>query len=127
MVQVSKSLHSLIDSTKYFDDITEISPDFLSHTKHCNSKDVEMILKELATGSRVFDYIPGCFHESFKSLKAHISKHLDTHDLINTIKRNQQSIADHMDLILSQERRQNRIIVYTECCNTGMSRVNTIH
>ena len=109
MMQMSKSLRGLMDFTKHFDDISQISPDSISHTKYCNEKDKQMILKELTTESKVFDYIPGRLHKSFKSIKAHISKHLDTHDLINTIKRHQQSIADHMDLksVLSQERTQN--------------------
>ena len=109
MVQMSKSLRGLMDVTKYFDDISEISPESISHTKYSNNKDAQLILKELTTESKVFDYIPGRFHKSFKSIKSHISKHLDTHDLINTIKRHQQSIADHMDLksILSLERTQN--------------------
>jgi len=103
--------------------VSEVNPDSLSHTKHCNSKDAAMILKELTTDSRVFDYIPGQCHKSFKSIKAQISKHLDTHDLIiNTIKQHQQSIADHMDLkcILS---RQNLLTVYILLC--GQCEYNT--
>ena len=35
MMQMSKSLRGLIHFTKHFDDISQISPNSISHTKYC--------------------------------------------------------------------------------------------
>ena len=86
-----------MELTRHFDTICNITPESIYHTKHSPSRDEEMILKELSD-SRVFDYIPGRYHQSFKEIKAHISSSIDIFKLVGMIKKHQQSIAYFMDL-----------------------------
>jgi hypothetical protein len=55
---------------------------------------VELILKELTSGSCVEYYIPGQCHHSFKNIKANISGCIDTFKLVAKIKEHQCAIAD---------------------------------
>ena len=98
VLQTGKSLRGLMDITAYFDELCDIAPSSLHHTKHSASKDEELILKELTSESRVFDYIPGRCHRSFQNIKAHVSSSIDTFKLVTMIKKHQRAIADYMDL-----------------------------
>ena len=98
ILQTGKSLRGLMELITYFDTICDITPDSIHHTKHSPSKDEELIMKELTSESKVFDYIPGRHHRSFKDIKAHVSSSIDTFKLVTMIKRHQQAIADYMDL-----------------------------
>ena len=106
ILQTGKSLRGLMDITAYFDELCDIPPTSLHHTKHSASKDEQLILKELTSESRVFDYIPGRCHRSFKNIKAHVSGSIDTFKLVAKIKKHQGAIADYMDL---------KVILKSEC------------
>ena len=73
--QTGRSLRGLMDITAYFDELCDIAPTSLHHSKHSASKDEELILKELTSESRAFDYIPGRCHRSFKNIKARFQQH----------------------------------------------------
>ena len=109
ILQTSKSLRGLMELTTYFDTICDIAPDSIHHTKRSALKDEELIMKELTEESRVFDYIPGRHHHSFKDVKAHISSSIDTFKLVTMIKKHQEAIANYMDLqaILKSECQKN--------------------
>ena len=98
-----------MELTTYFDTICDIAPDSIHHTKRSALKDEELIMKELTEESRVFDYIPGRHHHSFKDVKAHISSSIDTFKLVTMIKKHQEAIANYMDLqaILKSECQKN--------------------
>ena len=95
ILQTGKSLHGIME---YFDRICNIAPDSISHTQRSTSKDEELILKELISESRVFDYVPGCHHQLFQDIKAHISSSIDTFKLVTMIKKHQRAIADYINL-----------------------------
>ena len=97
ILQAGKSLRGLMELTKHFDKICDISPDSIHHTKYSPGNNQEMIISELGE-SRVFDYVPGRYHPSFKDIKAHISSSINTSKLVSMIKKHQQSIADFMEL-----------------------------
>ena len=87
-----------MDITAYIDELCDIPPTSLHHTRHSASKDEELILKELTSESHVFDYISGQCHRSFKNIKAHVSGSIDTFMLVAKSKKHQGAIADYMDL-----------------------------
>ena len=76
IVQTSKSLCNLMEVSSHFDIICDIRPESIYHTCQSYGKDLEMLVEELSLESRVFDYIPGCFHRSFLGIKPHIRKTL---------------------------------------------------
>ena len=98
IVQTSKSLRNLMEMTSHFDSICGIHPDSIYHTCKRYGKDLDMVLEELTTRSRVFDYVPGRFHRSFKDIKPHISEHVDLDSLFQWIKKHQVKISSQMKL-----------------------------
>lgn len=62
IVRASKSLKFLLGITTHFDSISDIKPVSIHHTKASNKTDRDKILKQLASETRVFHYIPGRSH-----------------------------------------------------------------
>ena len=67
---------------------------FMHHTNASSKEDRDKIITQL-TESRVFDYIPGCFHNTFKGIKPHVLSHIDVEKLTQWI---QASNAKHCKL-----------------------------
>ena len=91
IAQVSKSLKLLLNITSHhitdhFDEICDIKPVSRHHTKASSKEDRDIILKQLVSESRVFDYVPGRYHKSFENIRPHISSHIDINKLITWIK-----------------------------------------
>lgn len=84
IVQCSKSIKGLTDAVQNFDRECEINPASIQHTSASLAKDEEMILEEL-TKSRVFDYVPGREHRTFKGIVPNLSICVDKEKLVNTI------------------------------------------
>ena len=66
----------------------------IHHTNASSKEDRDKIITQL-TESRVFDYIPGCFHHAFKGIKPHVLSHIDVVKLTQWI---QASNAKHFNL-----------------------------
>ena len=57
-----------------------------------------MLVEELTSKSRVFNYIPGRHHRSFQGIKPHISSHIDIDKLFQWIKKHQAKISRQIKL-----------------------------
>ena len=95
IVQASKSLKKLLDIGSHFDKVCKIRPVSMHHTSPSSKEDQDKIISQLATESRVFDYIPGRFHHTFKNIQPHISSHVNVVTLTTWIKQTKQSIVKH--------------------------------
>jgi len=71
VVQTSLSLKNLMNIGAHFDTICKIPSCSLHHTSKPTDNDLKVLLEELVTKNKVFDYVPGCMHHSFKSLQPH--------------------------------------------------------
>ena len=98
ITQTSKSLKFLLNISDHFDEICNVNPISLHHTKASSKEDRDKILKQLASESRVFDYVPGRYHKTFKGIHPHISSHLDINKLVTWIKQTRNSIANRHEL-----------------------------
>ena len=98
IIQTSKSLCNLMTVSSHFDAISGIHPESIYHTSRCYGKDLKLVVDDLTSKSRVFDYVPGRFHRSFKHLKPHISDHIDVNNLIKWIKSHQLKISQQNKL-----------------------------
>ena len=87
ITQTSKSFRNLMQITSHFDSICDIPPDSIYHTCKRYGEDLDLVINELTQKSRVFDYIPGHFHRSFKDIKPHISDHIDLDSLFKWIRK----------------------------------------
>ena len=96
-MQTSKSLKCLLDVTTKFDRVCNIGLTSMHHTRTSSKEDRDKIITQL-TESRVFDYIPGRFHHTFKGIKPHVSSHIDVEKLIQWIQAKKESIAKHYKL-----------------------------
>lgn len=79
VVENSQSLKGVMDVSSNFDHICGVTPDSIHHTTKSSIKDRDMILEELSSKSRVFDYVPGRSHysKSFKTVVPNIADSLD--------------------------------------------------
>lgn len=59
--------------------------------------DRNKIIQEL-TESKVFDYIPGRYHHTFKNITPHISSHIQVGKLMNHIHQTRDKISKHYKL-----------------------------
>jgi hypothetical protein len=59
VVQCSKSLKGILDVCNNMDQVCGVIPESIHHTRKGSQTDQDMVLAELTTKSRVFDYIPG--------------------------------------------------------------------
>ena len=98
VVQTSKSLRNLMEVTSHFDSICGIHPESIYHTSKSYGKDLDVVLEELAVKSRVFDYVPGRYHRTFKDIKPHISEHVDLDSLFQWIKKYQAKLSNQTKL-----------------------------
>lgn len=91
--QMSKNL---MEVTSHFDSICDIHQ--RAHTYKCYGQDLDIVLEELTVRSRMFDYVPGHFHWSFKDIKSHIREHVDLDSLFQWIKKHQVQASSQMKL-----------------------------
>lgn len=106
VVKASKSLKFLLNVTTHFDSISDIKPVSIHHTKASTKMDRDKILKQLASETRVFDYIPGRCHQTFKNIHPQISSHVDAKALIAWIKQTRDNIANRHELKKLFQRRK---------------------
>jgi hypothetical protein len=98
IVQTSRSLQNLMEISAHFDEICTIHQDSIYHTSKCYGRDLDLILEELTSRSRVFDYVPGRFHRSFRSIKPHISQNIDVDKLFSWINKHKAKISNRVKL-----------------------------
>ena len=106
IVQASKSLKCLLNICTQFDQACNIKPKSIHHTKSSSETDRNKIIQEL-TESKVFDYIPGRYHHTFKNITPHISSHIQVGKLMNHIHQTRDKISKHYKLkkVLSMMRK----------------------
>ena len=97
IVQTSKSLKCLLDVTTNFDRVCNIGLTSIHHTSASLKEDRDKIITQLAE-SRVFDYISGRFHHTFKGIKPHVSSHINVEMLTQWIQAAKESNAKHFNL-----------------------------
>ena len=68
ILQCGQSLKGLMEACSNFDEQVNLHKSSTSHTKANASSDERIIIEELTGTSRVFDYIPGRVHPTFKTL-----------------------------------------------------------
>ena len=98
IIQASKSLKFLLNVGTHFDLICGIKPVSLHHTKASSREDRDKIIEQLVSETRVFDYIPGRYHKTFKNIQPHISSHIDAHKLITSMKEIIKKITNRHEL-----------------------------
>ena len=98
VVQARKSLKFLLNLGTHFDEICSIKPVSLHHTKASSKDNRDKILTQLVSESRVFDYVPGRYHTTFKGIQPHISSHIDNVKLIKWVKQTRNNIANRHEL-----------------------------
>ena len=97
IVQTAKSLKNLLMITQNFDSTCKLHPESLHHTTKSSKKDRDLVLTQLVE-SRVFDYIPGRCHHSFRNIKPRISDCVDISRIVKWIKEHQLSVARNIEL-----------------------------
>ena len=96
-MQTSKSLKCLLNVTTNYDRVCNIGLTSIHHTSTSSKEDRDKIITQL-TESRVFDYIPGCFHNTFKGIKPHMLSRTDVEKLTQWIQATKESNAKHCKL-----------------------------
>lgn len=76
ILQCGKSLDGLLKVAKSFDQQHGLHPESLEHSAPRLAKDEKLIMDELAR-SRVFEYIPGREHRSFRGIKPNAAQKVD--------------------------------------------------
>ena len=92
ILQCGKSLKGLMGVVDNYDDQHDIHPQSSEHTRSSLKKDEDAVIEELVRKSRVFDYIPGRDHATFKSIAPNPATSIDKTKLFETIKRYQADI-----------------------------------
>ena len=91
IIQCGKSLHGLRKISQNFDKQNCLHPDSIEHSRPSLKKDHQLITKELSS-SRIFDYVPGRAHFTFKNIKPNASQLVNLSKLIESIQRQQASL-----------------------------------
>ena len=92
IVNISKSLQSLITICCEADNALGIPPISLHHTTRSSEKDERLIIDELTKKSRVFEYIPGRMHRAFPDIQPCIAKSIDKSKLIKWINEHKKKL-----------------------------------
>ena len=98
IVQASKSLKCLLQISNHFDQVCNVRSVSMDHTKSSSQQDRDKIIHELAIESKVFNYIPGQYHSTFKSICPHISSHFDVYKLTKKIEHTKETISKSHEL-----------------------------
>ena len=96
ILQCGRSLKGLIETCSNLDEQLGISPFSTSHNKANTSNDEKAIIKELTETSRVFNYVPGRNHKSFKSIRPSIAEHIDMTKLLQWIQKKRKGLQDNI-------------------------------
>ena len=76
IVRVGHCMGPLMNATHQFDKECGIDSVHNTHSKASFKKDLQIVVKELTEKSKIFKYLPGRRHDSFKSLKGSILERL---------------------------------------------------
>ena len=74
-----------------------IKPTSSHHTRHSSEKDKQLIIDELSRKSRVFEYVPGRVHPSYRSIEPCIAKTVDADKLIKWITTQKQKLKNNAE------------------------------
>ena len=94
IVDCGKSLNGMIGITSNFDCDSSIHRESLHHTTKSSKKDEDMIIKELTSNSKVFDYIPGRVHRAFKEISPNVAPTLKANELFKWLNDRKKKLAE---------------------------------
>ena len=98
IVQCGKSLSGLIDICKHFDKENNVTPSSVEHSYANSAEDMRRILVELTSTSRVFDYIPGREHKTFKRINSNVARSIDAKKLLDWLQTMKKKYQDYINL-----------------------------
>lgn len=96
IIQCRKSLKGLLETCSNFDAQLQIQSPSTGHTRASVAHDQELIMKELIETSRVFDYIPGRLHPTFKNIHPSIAEHIDMGKLFQWIAKKKNMLRENI-------------------------------
>ena len=79
--RIGKSIGELMKVTQQFDSDNNIHEDIGRHPKRTVEMDMNKLLLELHTGSKVFEHVPGRKHTQFKTMQVNMTRKLSSADL----------------------------------------------
>lgn len=97
ILQCGRSLNGIMDVCTKFDNENGIKPESIEHTRTSTSSDRDKIVKELIE-SKVFNYVPGRYHHSFKGIQPSISSVVNKGKLINWIQEQKKKLIANITL-----------------------------
>lgn len=93
VVNCSKSLQGIAATCENFDATTGIARTSIHHTKKSSKSDEDKIIEEIATKSRVFDYVPGRSHRSFTGINPHVYHSVNADALFSWIRQYRTTLS----------------------------------
>lgn len=93
VVQASKSLNAVDQICQTFDNVTNIKPESIHHTKKSSDQDLKRAVNQLASESHVFSYIPGRKHKAFPNMQPNLVRSVDVKKLSEWLDQKQKNLA----------------------------------
>lgn len=91
ITQCGRSLNGLRHAVHNFDKENDLHPDSLEHNRPSLEKDRKLAVEELLS-SRVFDYVPGRAHHSFRTIKSNVAQLVNLDKLVETVERHKAAL-----------------------------------
>lgn len=85
------NVEGIMEVCQNFDSENNIKPESVEHTRASTSGDRDRIINELM-GSKVFDYVPGRYHRTFKGIQPSVSNVVNKKKLIDWIKEHKKKL-----------------------------------
>ncbi len=96
VVACGKSLNGMMAVTSNFDNVCNLHRESLHHTTKSSTKDEELIIKELTSNSKVFDYIPGRAHRAFGAISPNVASCINANKLFKWLNEHKKAAADDL-------------------------------
>lgn len=97
ILQCGRSLDGLQKVTNSFDRQHGLHPESVEHSRPSLAKDERLIIEELSQ-SKVFDYIPGREHRSFRTIKANAAQNVNLKKLTESILRQKSMLQSEQNV-----------------------------
>ena len=94
IVNASRSLNGIVAMCNSFDKQLGIAHDSIHHSRKSCEADRAIVIKQLATDSRVFHYTPGRQHRCFKGISPNISLSVKIDTLFKSITKHKKRISN---------------------------------
>ena len=94
IVNASQSLHGLVSLGNSYDKQLEINQASMHHTKKSCEKDRDVVIKQLASNSKVFHYTPGRRHRGYQEISPNITQRIKVDALFKWVRVHQKKLAN---------------------------------